>query len=190
MSKNGKSPNGNLLAPSAIFTAKQRLFIHYYVNTLNATQSARLAGYKGKLSTLAVVGSDNLRKTKIREEIDRQLHARLMTPDEVLNRLGSQAKAEYTEFMTPQGVLDLAKLIKAGKGHLIKKIKRSPVTGNITEIEFYDAQTALTQVGKYFKLWTDKVEQDTTITLIKGYEEVTPDDWDNVNENETESLGP
>jgi len=193
MSNNGHNSNGKhngrLLTPMTGFTPKQRLFIHYYVETLNATRAAEMAGYKGSYSTLGVVGHDNLKKPKIREEIDRILGERMITPNEILDRLGSQAKAEYNDYIDPETkILDLKRLLKDGKGHLIKKMKMSRVSGRIAEVEFYDSQTALIQVGKFHKLWTDKIEQDTTVTVVKAYEQVSPDDWDNEDTNEIPAL--
>lgn len=52
-------------------TAKQLAFINAYMGEANgnATEAARLAGYKGSDETLAVVGYENLRKPNIAEEI-------------------------------------------------------------------------------------------------------------------------
>jgi phage terminase small subunit len=46
-------------------TLKQRRFVRAYLETGNATESARRAGYAGSDETLAVVGSENLRKPGI-----------------------------------------------------------------------------------------------------------------------------
>jgi phage terminase small subunit len=50
-------------------TLKERRFTEAYLGAAagNATKAARLAGYKGNLLTLGVVGSENLRKPRIRE---------------------------------------------------------------------------------------------------------------------------
>ena len=54
------------------FTGKQSAFIDWYVITLNGTLSARNAGYKGDDNTLGVVAYENLRKPKIKAEIERR----------------------------------------------------------------------------------------------------------------------
>jgi len=52
-------------------TEKQRAFVEAYMGEAagNATEAARIAGYSGGDSTLSSVGSDNLRKPKIRQAI-------------------------------------------------------------------------------------------------------------------------
>lgn len=52
-------------------TEKQRRFVDAYLGEAagNATEAARLAGYKGNDNTLASVGTENLRKPAIAEAI-------------------------------------------------------------------------------------------------------------------------
>ena len=55
---------------------KQASFIRWYCSALvnmNGTEAARRAGYKGNDQTLAAIAAENLRKPKIREEIDRRI---------------------------------------------------------------------------------------------------------------------
>lgn len=56
----------------ARLTTKQRLFVEAYCGPAlgNATEAARLAGYKGNDVTLSSVGSENLRKPQIAEAIE------------------------------------------------------------------------------------------------------------------------
>ncbi len=53
-------------------TEKQRRFVEAYMGEAkgNATEAARLAGYKGDYDTLRSVGSENLTKPAIRDAID------------------------------------------------------------------------------------------------------------------------
>lgn len=51
-------------------TAKQSRFITEYLIDLNATQAAIRAGYSAKTATL--IGSENLRKPYLKEEIDKR----------------------------------------------------------------------------------------------------------------------
>lgn len=53
-------------------TDKQQAFVLCYLESLNATDAAQRAGYKGKRSTLAVVGHENLRKPAIVRELERR----------------------------------------------------------------------------------------------------------------------
>jgi hypothetical protein len=53
-------------------TLKQRRFIDEYLLSGNATEAARVAGYKGNRATLATVASENLAKPYIAEEVRRR----------------------------------------------------------------------------------------------------------------------
>ena len=68
-------------------TEKQKRFIDFYVETANATEACRLAGYKGK--NLEVVGSQNLTKLKeyIQERLSKKEDARIASQDEVLRTI-------------------------------------------------------------------------------------------------------
>ena len=148
--------------PDDGLTDKQRLFISFYLELLNATQAARLAGYEGDYATLRSIGSENLTKPNISAEIGKRLRERAMSADEVLARLKEQASADQSEFYESDGrngaFVNLEKLVEAGKGHLIKSINRDGKTGRITKVEFYDSQSALELLGRHHKLFTDKVE--------------------------------
>lgn len=138
---------------------KQQAFVEYYLTAWNATEAARLAGYKGNDATLAVVGSENIRKPKIRAEIDRRLQLLAMGADEVLARLSQQASASIEDFIdyswsVPR--IDLEKAAKAGKLHLLKKVSYDK-EGRLSGIELHDSQSALIQLGRYHKLFTDRV---------------------------------
>jgi len=53
-------------------TLKQEKFVEAYMGKAagNATEAARLAGYKGNEATLAVTGFENLRKPNVKAAID------------------------------------------------------------------------------------------------------------------------
>lgn len=65
-------------------TEKQRRFIDYYIETANATESARLAGYKGK--NLNKIGCENLTKLDIyiKKRLEEKQDDRIATQDEIL----------------------------------------------------------------------------------------------------------
>jgi hypothetical protein len=93
-----------------------------------------------------------------------------MGADEVLQRLGDQARASYAPYITDSGTVDLAGLLAAGLGHLIKSTKRDR-WGAVT-VEFYDAQSALTLIGRHHALFTDRMEQDVTIDVAAARDEL------------------
>jgi len=153
-------------------TGKQRIFIDEYLKCLNATEAARRAGYQGGDAVLRVVGCRNLTKANIAERIAAHFKASAMSREEVLERLGEIARAEYTEYLTECGTVKLKELLEAGKGHLIKGIKE---TAHGRQIEFYDAQKALVDIGRHHALFVDKqqVEHVGEATIRVVYEERT-----------------
>lgn len=68
-------------------TEKQKRFIDYYIQTGNATEACRLAGYRGKNHD--VLGAENM--VKLREYINVKMqkkdHKRIASQDEVLEFL-------------------------------------------------------------------------------------------------------
>lgn len=126
--------------------ARQSAFVNEYLVDFNATRAAQRAGYQGSENTLAVTGYELLRNPKIREVLNPRLEANAMTPSELLMRLGEQARAEYSQYLLPEGAVDLARLIADGKAHLVKGIKHTRYGINV---EFYDAHSARELIGKH-----------------------------------------
>lgn len=160
----------------AKLTHKQQLFVEAYLGVAkgNATEAARLAGYKGNDQTLASVGAENLRKPHITAMIGRRVEIEAMEADEVLKLLSDHARASLADFFTfadadtaERGrpsrppLLDLAKAKRLGKLHLIKKIEFYDLTGNIKALWLHDAQSALALLGKYHKLFVEQVDVTT-----------------------------
>lgn len=72
---------------SRILTLKQTIFIKAYFESLgNATFAAQVA-YQCNLNTAGVIGYQNLRKLKIREEIDRILASAELNNEWVATKL-------------------------------------------------------------------------------------------------------
>lgn len=176
----------------ARFTAKQKAFIDHYIITLNGTEAARRAKYKGDDNTLGVVAYDNLRKPKIRAEIDRRLRESAMSSAEVLHRLGEQARGTLLHFVTFHGdgtfEVDLDKARRAGVMHLAKEIRQDKKTFTYddgttettikTTVKIHDAQGALDKLMRYYGMYNDKVvhvwQQEIVHLLQTG--EVDPDE--------------
>ena len=68
-------------------TEKQKRFIDYYIETANATESAKLAGYSKK--TAKNIGNENLTKLNlfIQEKLKQKNDERIASQDEVLQYL-------------------------------------------------------------------------------------------------------
>lgn len=80
-------------------TEKQKRFIDYYIETGNATESARRAGYSPK--TAEAIGLENLGKPRIKAVIDARLKEledkRIAKADEVMQFLTSTLRGEVKE---------------------------------------------------------------------------------------------
>jgi phage terminase small subunit len=135
-------------------TDKQKAFIEEYLVDFNATRAAQRAGYKGDDNTLASVGSENLRKPKIAEAIAKRFQERVMTADEVLARLSEMSRGDLSDFVKDHGAIDWDAVQE--KGYLVKRI--SHTKGKQSSIELYDAQSALVQIGKHYRLWIERHE--------------------------------
>lgn len=170
-------------------TTKQRVFVERYLaNGFNATEAARHAGYKHPRQA----GSETLSKPDIAAVIQARIAQAAMGADEVLARLADHARGSLSDFFTEhtreieQGhataivrwlELDLLAAKQAGKLHLVKSYHRTAEGG--VRVELYDAQAALQVIGKYHRLWTEKVEHSGAV-LLKGYtdKDTNPDAWD------------
>jgi hypothetical protein len=150
---------------------KQRAFVEAYLRTLHGTKAAIEAEYSKE--TARSQASRMLTNVNIRAAIDAGFALRAMPADEVLLRLSEQAASSLEDFLdVREGVepinddddadednaplrsrrwgLDLDKAAKAGKLHLVKKLKATKFR---TEIELYDAQAALQLLGRHHKLF-------------------------------------
>lgn len=159
--------------------ARQKKFVAVYLETYNATQAAREAGYKGKSdSVFRSIGSQNLTKLNIKEEISKQTAEMGMGANEVLARLATMARGfDISDYITQvetykinrdgseyfagyEMKVDFDKLQRDGHSHLIKGVRS---TGKGITIEWHDAKDALIQLGRNHKLFTDKHEFEGTI---------------------------
>lgn len=154
---------------------KQKAFIEAYLGdaNFNATQAARLAGYKGNDNTVGSVGWENLQKPAIADRIRERLLESAMSADEVLARLAEQARGEHRQYMELDGTLNIGCLVEDDRAHLIKTIRPGKYG---TLYEFYDAQAALVQIGRAHGLFKDRVDLTTggkpLILRVKGFDGV------------------
>lgn len=137
---------------------RQRQFVCFYLGAANgnATQAARLAGYANPES--------NAYRLLLSDGVQAAILARLdeaaLRTDEILARLSDIATADLSDFVkcTASGFsLDLEHARQCGKTHLIKKLSN---TKHGVAIELHDAQAALVHLGRYRKLFVDRVEHE------------------------------
>lgn len=170
-------------------TPKQVRFLEHYLVCWNATEAARVAKYKHPNQQ----GPNLLKNAQIAAAIRERLETAAMSADEVLARLSQQAGAEYSPYIkvtqesdgSNRPYVDAEALIADGKAHLIKGIKIGQYGINI---EFHDVQAALVILARHHRLLTDQVDVTTKGQAIKGYANVSPDDWDD--EPDAAASGP
>jgi phage terminase small subunit len=137
---------------------RQRVFIEVYLESWNASEAARRAGYSPR--SAASIGWENLRKPEIEQEIARRIEEQVMSVNEILMRLAQQARAEYAAYIRPDGTFDLEGITREGRAHLIKSVK--PTRYGL-QVEFYDAQNALIQVARHQGLFAERTEATTAV---------------------------
>lgn len=80
-------------------TELQARFVDFYIQTANATEAAKKAGYSQK--TANVIGYENMQKPEIRKEIERRLKEweskRIAETEEVLEHLTAVLRGEVKE---------------------------------------------------------------------------------------------
>src|SRR5688572_22966104 len=103
---------------------KHQEFINQYIACyFNATEAYRRVYPKSSYDAARADAARLLANANIAEEIQRRLDELVMGKDEVLVRFTEQARAEYSQYFLPNGTVDLPKLIRDGKAHLIKSVK-------------------------------------------------------------------
>ncbi|MDV2883824.1 terminase small subunit [Alkalihalophilus pseudofirmus] len=126
-------------------TVKQKRFADYYIETGNASESARKAGYSQK--TAYRIGQENMQKPAIRAYIDERLKElegeRVASQQEVMEFLTSVMRGEVTE---PVPILD-----GDGTQRVVNLIPSAAARKSAAE-----------QIGKRYGMWTEKKELDIT----------------------------
>lgn len=144
----------------ADLSPQHKRFADEYLIDLNGTQAAIRANYSEK--SAAVTASRLLRNANIREYIDAEIAKQSMSAGEVLRRLAEHARGDLAEFIGK----DDNELKAHPRSWLLKKYKRTVTKGKDgetreqIEIELHDPQAALVHLGRYHKLFVDRVQSD------------------------------
>lgn len=148
-------------------TLKQRKFGLAFVGEANgnAVEAARQAGYKGTDGSLRVIAHRLLTKANIlgfiallRSDAENAARGKILSATEVLVGLTRIAEADIAEVLEADGTLDLASAKKRGVSRLIKSLSFDKDTGRLTKLEMHNAHGAHVDLGKYHKLFVDKLE--------------------------------
>jgi phage terminase small subunit len=137
---------------------QQKRFADYYIETGNATESYKRAGYKAKGKSAEVNASRLLGNAKVSEYIQSKLsekdRERVANQDEILEYLTMVMRGEMKE----------ETLIGVSKG-------RQSITD--IEVSAKDRIKAAELLGKRYVMWTDKKEVDGNIgvTIVDDLDE-------------------
>lgn len=150
-------------------SAKHQIFIDEYVGCWNATDAYLVAYPKASREAARRAGSRLLTNVDIASAISERVAERAMSQHEVLDRLAEQARGSMGDFLiTSQNgdvQVDVAKA--QSKAHLIKKVtqrrtirttEKAETEETVLTFELYDAQSALTLIGRHHGIFKDKVE--------------------------------
>lgn len=149
---------------------QEQMFVEKYFELgFNQTKAAIAAAYSKKSARNQAYRL--MKKDDIRKAIELKLSELVMSKNEVLARLGAQAASDMGDFANVKSARTLA---SHPNSNLIKKFKRTvtttttgkdaakeTVTEEKIELELYDAQGALVQIGRYHSLFTDKTDLTT-----------------------------
>lgn len=136
-------------------TEKQKRFVDYYIETGNATEAAKKAGYKG--NNLNRIASENLSKLDIQQYINDLVQSkdekRIAKQDEVLEYLTLVLRGQETE-----------KIPVMGRDYF-------EMVDNTPSIK--DRTKAAELLGKRYAMWTDKqqLEANIGVTIVDDLDE-------------------
>ena len=121
-------------------TLNQELFIRHFLGQArgNATEAARLAGYKGDDHTLAVRGSELLKHPILAARIAEFVTDVGVSATDVINELAEVAFSSWKE-------------------HVIEIVDKNGNTVG-ARMDLKDKVKALELLGRYHKLFTDRIE--------------------------------
>ena len=147
-----------------MLTTKRRIFIEEYLKCWNATEAAKVAGYShpGREGWRLLHGYC----PEVEEAIKQRLSEKAMSADEVLMRLGDQARGTIEDFLIVDEEgwkIDLQKAMLAEKLGLIKSLWIDS-NGN-PRLELHDQQRALELLAKYHGLFSDATNVNVGVAL-------------------------
>lgn len=141
--------------------------LEQYFLCWNRTEAYQRVFPKVKRNSAASNAHRLFASPEFQEILSRRLTETVMSADEVLMRLADHARGDVNDFLDANGHFDLDKAREAQKTGLIKKMKARTTTRTFddeqietveVEFELYDAQAALSLLGKNHKLFVERQE--------------------------------
>lgn len=152
-----------------------RLVNAYFETGMNQTQAYLKVYPDSGYDSARTTASTLFAKPNVKAGVRHLLKEKAMPAEEVLARLGDMARAThhpfiridsdgfiYFDFSEPEAInhLHLIKKIKTKRERRVDGNGKSAETweGEWVEVELHDAKDALVQLGRHYKLFTDKLE--------------------------------
>ena len=140
---------------------KEKIWLAEYYKCWNATRAAKRAKYKWPNKQ----GPRLLQK--FADEIKAHVEEIQMDADEVLIRLGDQARGDIGDFANIENSSDLAnhplsRIVKRYKKRIYHPKNADPYEE--IELELYDAHAPLVDIGKNLGLFKERIEQDIKVS--------------------------
>lgn len=167
--------------PEPKLTPKQKVFVEaYFASGFNAHEAAIKAGYSKH--SARQIGAKLLSHASVARALQKRLTAKLadegMQADEVLSLLAQHARGNMEDYIDPDTLaVDFKKAKLAKKLHLVKKFKcttminaEKDIQVDTIEFELYDAQAALSLLGKHLSLFNDKLNVTIDVTKLSDDE--------------------
>lgn len=160
-----------------------RTFCLAYVGEANgnATEAARIAGYKGSDLVLRGIGHENLTKPNItafieelRQGAEKKASGKILSATETLVGLTRIALADIAEVFETDGTFDMQKAKERNVSRLIKSISFDKDTGQMTKLELHNAHGAHVDLGKYHGLFPTKIvitPEDADAAILRAAKE-------------------
>lgn len=149
--------------PSGDLTPKQARFVDEYLIDLNATQAAIRAGYSAH--TANEQGSRLLANVSIQAALaERRVKLSVstgITPERVLEELGRIGFSDMRKFAkwgSTVALVDSATLSEDDARCVAEVSERMTKFGPSLSFKLHDKVGALTQIGRHFGMFTDKIE--------------------------------
>lgn len=154
-----------------MLTPKEETFVENYLVTFNKRKAAE-GLYPSTLTRqqLCIRGTRLYNKPHVQQAIRLRLDERMVSTNELLDRWAEQARAEYTNYILPDGTVNVHQLIADGKSHLIKRIRHTRFG---LDVEFYDAQKAQEMIARHYGLFDDSIRvKDAVVVTVRYADEV------------------
>jgi hypothetical protein len=155
-------------------SSKQEVFVRRYIESWNASEAARVAGYSRPHN---VSGAKVLGSPAIQALIQRQLEEVGLTPDFVKFQLSMISRASIADFLSiddqsGKAKFDIARAARLGSLRFARRITIR--NGEITSIEMIDVVRALDILARLLGLYGDETKPSQPTSVDRDFWEGGP----------------